>query len=252
MITARKLAGLPEGTRLRKILLLVRDWETGVPAGDLQYRQAVLDLLPPTLLPPDFQPDDRRSLQNLRYRLLAHLGQSAADWDLSAPGDASVTEARRWSIQAWLEDLRSPFNVGSVFRTAEAFGCSGLLLSPETPAPGQPRLDKSSMGTTESLPWQVLDLAGLEALQAAGTKVFALELGGTPLDEFEFPEAGICLLGSEELGLSPQALALADRSAGRVTIPLYGQKASLNVGVAWGILAAAWTAWLQKRLRSWE
>jgi tRNA C32,U32 (ribose-2'-O)-methylase TrmJ len=77
--------------------------------------------------------------------------------------------------------------------------------------------------------------------------VFSLESGGTPIGEFEFPDRGVCLLGSEELGLSPAALSLADRSAGRCTIPLFGGKGSLNVGVAAGILLSHWTRAILER-----
>ena len=68
--------------------------------------------------------------------------------------------------------------------------------------------------------------------------VFALETGGTPIEEFNFPKQGICVIGSEELGVSPQALAKA--TYGTVTIPMIGLKASLNVGVAFGILMQKW------------
>jgi TrmH family RNA methyltransferase len=70
--------------------------------------------------------------------------------------------------------------------------------------------------------------------------VFALELGGKPIDGFTFPRSGIVLVGSEELGLSPDALRLADGQFGRVSIPLGGAKRSLNVSVAFGILMHAW------------
>jgi TrmH family RNA methyltransferase len=72
------------------------------------------------------------------------------------------------------------------------------------------------------------------------TGVFALEIGGTPIDSFDFPPSGVVLVGSEELGLSPEALQLADRQCGRVSIPLGGAKRSLNVSVAFGILMHAW------------
>ena len=68
--------------------------------------------------------------------------------------------------------------------------------------------------------------------------VFALETGGCDLKDFKFPEKGICIIGSEELGVSPQALERA--TYGRVSIPMKGLKASLNVGVAFGILMQAW------------
>ena len=76
---------------------------------------------------------------------------------------------------------------------------------------------------------------------------FALELGGTPLGEFRFPQRGMMLVGSEELGLSPQSLALAASRAGRVSIPMAGAKRSLNVAVAVGIVLQAWHASLTGR-----
>ena len=57
---------------------------------------------------------------------------------------------------------------------------------------------------------------------------------------FDFPKKGIVVIGSEELGVSPDALAMA--KAGTVTIPMTGVKASLNVGVAFGILMERWTS----------
>ena len=70
--------------------------------------------------------------------------------------------------------------------------------------------------------------------------VFALETGGIPLAEFPFPQQGLLIAGSEELGVSPRALAAADASLGRVSIPCYGAKGSLNVSVAFGIVMQGW------------
>ena len=78
--------------------------------------------------------------------------------------------------------------------------------------------------------------------------VFALETGGTPIKDFIFPQKGIVIIGSEELGISPEALAQADH--GTVTVPMTGIKASLNVGVAFGILMHAWTQSMQSRSTS--
>jgi TrmH family RNA methyltransferase len=74
--------------------------------------------------------------------------------------------------------------------------------------------------------------------------VFALETGGTDINDFDFPQKGICIIGSEELGVSPEALKRA--TYGRVTIPMKGLKASLNVGVAFGILMQKWVEALEK------
>ena len=77
--------------------------------------------------------------------------------------------------------------------------------------------------------------------------IFTLETGGTPIDEFDFPQQGICIIGSEELGVSPQALQKA--TYGRVTIPMKGLKASLNVGVAFGILMQKWVEYLETKAK---
>jgi TrmH family RNA methyltransferase len=139
-------------------------------------------------------------------------------------------------MTVYLEDMRSPFNVGSIFRTAEAFGAERILLSPRTPLPTHPRAEKTAMGASRAIPWEVAELDSL----CGRTDVFALELGGTPLDSFAFPAAGTVLVGSEELGLSPEALEIAATGLGRVSIPLAGAKRSLNVSVAVGVLLQAW------------
>ncbi len=90
------------------------------------------------------------------------------------------------------------------------------------------------MGAVGLMAWK---RAALESL-AAETSVFALELGGEPIDTFSFPEKGIAVLGSEELGLSRQARDHC--TYGTVSIPMAGAKGSLNVAVAFGILMNAW------------
>ena len=67
----------------------------------------------------------------------------------------------------------------------------------------------------------------------------------TRTKRFQFPEKGICIIGSEELGVSPQAIKRAEY--GCVSIPMKGLKASLNVGVAFGILMQKWVESLEKK-----
>ena len=96
------------------------------------------------------------------------------------------------------------------------------------------------MGCIETMGYERKDIMDIPE----DIPVFALETGGTPIDKFEFPKQGICVIGSEELGVSPQALQRA--SYGTVTIPMTGLKASLNVGVAFGILMQKWCEALNK------
>jgi TrmH family RNA methyltransferase len=182
----------------------------------------------------------RRALHALRHELLRALSAEPAEWDFVSmeTGALDRSATRVLPLSVYLEDLRAPFNVGSIFRTAEAFGAERILLSPRTPLPTHPRAAKTSMGAGLALPWEVAELSSLQGSDG----VFGLELGGTPISEFVFPQRGTVLLGSEELGLSPEALELADAGLGRVSIPLAGAKRSLNVSVAFGILMQAWCA----------
>jgi TrmH family RNA methyltransferase len=100
------------------------------------------------------------------------------------------------------------------------------------------------MGCVDILPWERLLDEQVTGLLSG--PFFALETGGVPLGDFSFPQRGVLIAGSEELGVSPKALAAADSSLGRVSIPLRGAKGSLNVSVAFGIVMQAWAAQLAK------
>ena len=187
--------------------------------------------------------DERRVCNCARNHLLAIIGTLPAEWDLviaphALPFDENGLVKQRdfyAGMCVYAEDIRSPFNLGSIFRSAEAFGVDKVYLSPFCSDPLQTRALRSGMGCIETLGWERKALDDLPR----GIPVFALETGGTPISDFAFPKQGICLIGSEELGLSPEALERADY--GHVSIPMKGLKASLNVGVALGVLLASWT-----------
>jgi TrmH family RNA methyltransferase len=184
-----------------------------------------------------------RFINNLRHEILSFLGAEPAEWDFIDHEKGVLDKASRLvlPISVYLEDIRSPFNVGSMFRTAEAFGARHIYLSPRTPPPTHPRASRTARGCEKIVGWSTADLSALVHGEGAGG-VFALELGGTPLDEFVFPARGVVLVGSEELGLSPEALALAETGAGRVSIPMAGAKRSLNAASAFAILMQKWYA----------
>ena len=141
-------------------------------------------------------------------------------------------------VCVYAEDIRSPFNIGSIFRTAEGLGAEKVYISPNCVDPMQQRSIRSGMGCVETMGFSRISVDSLPS----ETPVFALETGGTPINDFKFPRQGICIIGSEELGVSPQALKKA--TYGTVTIPMKGLKASLNVGVAFGILMHKWIEYI--------
>jgi TrmH family RNA methyltransferase len=185
----------------------------------------------------------RRTLNAMRHLLLAETGRSPADWDFF-DSEGKLDPARRHpfpGMTVYFEDIRSPFNVGAMFRAAESFGAEKVYLSPFCADPHHPRAERSAMGCVDVLPWERREFFNTADTAGSGS-VFALETGGTPLADFPFPRQGLLIAGSEELGVSPAALAAADASLGRVTIPCYGAKGSLNVSVAFGIVMQAWAS----------
>lgn len=193
--------------------------------------------------------DELRLCNCARNHLLTIIGTFPAEWDLviaphSLPTDENgLVKTRDFfsGVAVYAEDIRSPFNLGSIFRSAEAMGAEKVYISPFCTDPNQPRAIRSGMGCIETLGWERLSLEELPD----DVPIFALETGGTDINEFNFPEKGICIIGSEELGVSPEALKKA--TYGRVTIPMKGLKASLNVGVAFGILMQKWVESLSKK-----
>ena len=262
MITLRKLASLAEGTRRRKIPVLIRDFEQMILRGLWSQRDFLMGLMD-LVIQDDFWSENVRyqantihaevlsvssqgsqgqeslpwMLNSLRHGMLLNLGKNWADWDAETPGD-SLEASTPLPMRVFLDGVRSPFNVGSIMRTSWAYNVQKLWVTPDGAQPSHPRCQRSAMGAAEVLAWDVSALRDLDARET-GT-VFALELGGTPAGDFCFPKEGTVLLGSEELGLSPAALERARGDGGVVSIPLPGPKASLNVGVAFGILMNHW------------
>jgi len=218
------------------------------PAALAEFRDAAMVF---DRTPHNASPQLCRAFNTLRHILITETGRSTADWDFISPGGKLDPAQRRIfpGMLVYLEDIRSPFNVGAMFRTAESFGVEKIIISPLCADPRHPRAQRSAMGCVDVLPWERQDLSEKDATPP-NLSLFALETGGTPLEEFAFPQQGILIAGSEELGVNPRTLAMADASLGRVSIPCYGAKGSLNVSVAFGIVMQYWASVLTVSLTS--
>ncbi|MDR0323009.1 MAG: TrmH family RNA methyltransferase, partial [Treponema sp.] len=150
-----------------------------------------------------------RALNNVKHLLLSATGREPADWDFTDK-DGKLDLSRRQifeGMQVYFEDIRSPFNVGAMFRTAESFGVEKIILSPFCADPHHRRAERTAMGCIDIVPWERQNLFASEETNLFPFPVFALETGGTPIGEFPFPRNGLLITGSEELGVSPRALA---------------------------------------------
>jgi len=141
-------------------------------------------------------------------------------------------------VRAVLDNLRSAWNVGSLFRTADAAGFQHLHLCGITPTPPHEGIAKTALGAEQVVPWSyhpdAVDV--LERLRQEGWTLWALETEGEPWHlDMAVPDTPLAVVvGNERAGIDPHALALCHRV---VTLPMRGVKRSLNVTVAFGILA---------------
>lgn len=138
-----------------------------------------------------------------------------------------------------LDDVRSAYNVGSVFRTADAFRVSALHLCGISARPPHKDIHKTSLGSTESVDWTYFEnvVDSVMKLKSEGYLVYAIEQVDTSISLENFqPKAGTKLalvFGHEVSGVSGKVLDLAD---GCIEIPQFGTKHSFNISVSTGIV----------------
>lgn len=185
--------------------------------------------------------EERRTIINtVRHSLYKLTGYSPSEWDLILPSTESLQdelkEFKRFhfdNLFVYAEDIRTPFNIGSIFRTAESFGVEKIFLSENCISPKNPKAQRVAMGTIDYISWEHIKIENLPNFP-----IIALETGGKNISDFHFPKEGIVVIGNEELGVSAELLQKADSI---VSIPMYGIKASINVSVAFGIFMQKWT-----------
>lgn len=153
-----------------------------------------------------------------------------------------LTQAR---IGLLLDGVGQPFNVGSIIRTAAAFGVTQVWLCGDTADPEHPAARKTALGTSRFLTFERAPApAAAAAARDAGLQVIAVELAGDAAALHEAPLGGdVCLaVGNEDHGCSPALLQAADAVA---YIPQVGRVGSLNVASAAAIALA------EARRREW-
>ncbi len=138
-----------------------------------------------------------------------------------------------------LDNLRSALNVGSAFRTADAFALEKIYLCGITATPPHREILKTALGSTDTVVWEYTDDAttAITALKNDGYEVWAVEQveGSKQLQDFDYqPNVKIALVfGNEVDGVGEEALRICD---GCLEIPQFGTKHSLNVAVCVGIV----------------
>ena len=148
-------------------------------------------------------------------------------------------ETEKQPIAVVLDHVRSLHNVGSVFRTSDAFCIEEVLLCGITAQPPHPEIHKTALGSEQSVTWSYHNttLECVEQLRAEGYRIIAIEQieGSTMLNDFRTEEGAkyALIFGNEVDGVDQ---AIADIVDGAIEIPQVGIKHSLNVSVSAGVL----------------
>lgn len=152
----------------------------------------------------------------------------------------SALEQDKTPLVLVLENVRSALNVGSAFRTADAFAIEKIVLCGISAQPPHREILKTALGSTETVAWEYFEKIedALNMLSQNDYSIHSVELaeGSVPLHLF-IPVSGkkyALIFGNEVEGVSDEALALSD---GAIEIPQFGAKHSLNIAVCVGIVS---------------
>jgi tRNA G18 (ribose-2'-O)-methylase SpoU len=153
----------------------------------------------------------------------------------------------RLPLVALVDNVRSLWNVGSIFRTADACGFREVVLAGISGCPPRAEISKTALGADEAVPWRYhADVTeALHHLRDAGYATVAVETSerAIPLQRFDWPSRVCLVVGNEVAGVSAAAQEGCDH---HVRIPMYGVKSSLNVAVAFGVAAYSASTALRK------
>ncbi len=161
-----------------------------------------------------------------------------ANDDLGRLNESAYRDAEKMPIYVILDNVRSAQNVGSFFRTMDAFRCEKLVLCGICAQPPHREINKTALGATESVEWEYFEdtIDAVDSLRAKGVKVFAVEQAtdSISLDDWtsNADEKIALVFGNEVMGVDQGVI---DKCDGCIEIPQFGTKHSLNIAVCAGI-----------------
>jgi tRNA G18 (ribose-2'-O)-methylase SpoU len=257
--------GPREQAKLGRILKLARELELAWPKGDRQQQVRLTenpqyqDLRREIAECRETETEDLRRLHDRAAHLhdevtLSHFYACIVPFErlsnralrddefLVIEGDSPKKALELLPVKLIVENLRSAFNVGALFRTSECLGIAEIWLCGYTPGPDDEKTSRTAMGTATMMPWRRVDRArtACEELRKEGYTIVALETAANAISlaDFQFKGRAVAfVVGNERFGLDADTLQAVDAIC---RIPTRGIKNSMNVGVAFGICAFEW------------
>lgn len=171
-----------------------------------------------------------------------YLKKSMTDDDfLVASTDRDHLVTKRVPLHFIVDNMRSAFNVGSIFRTGDTLGVQKIWLTGYSPTPYQAQVEKAALGASFVMDWQQVNFKDcIQELKSKNFQIIALETSAYAKDifvDFDFTNPTAFIIGNERFGLDKDQLELADEIR---RIPTFGVKNSLNAAVAAAIAGYEW------------
>lgn len=155
----------------------------------------------------------------------------------SRPTLSELSTKERFPLYALCENIRSLYNVGSIFRTSDAVRLQKLYLTGYTGYPPRKEIDKTALGAVDSVDWQHFEdtAEAIRQIKKNDIEIIALEhtTKSIAFDKYEFKFPFCLLVGNEVDGITDNLVQEANVS---IDIPMFGLKQSLNVSVAYGVV----------------
>lgn len=246
MISSVSNARIKNIVRLKKSARARKEKNCFLVEGPRMFFEVPRERLQEVYLTQEFESRYKEQLQGYRYETISddvckHLS------DTTTPqGVVALVEKREVTLDELLEkesnpcfflleNLQDPGNMGTIIRTAEAAGVTGLIMNRETVDPYNPKVIRSTMGAIFRVPFVIVDSfeETLERLKRENISTYAAHLAGKSFYQYDYKKGCAFFIGNEGNGLSDQLTAQADY---KIRIPMKGKVESLNAAVASTIL----------------
>src|SRR3989338_399963 len=179
-------------------------------------------------------------IQNTKYKVQnSNLRLDAKELRVSQPTKSDLAKIKRREIYIICDNVLDTYNIGSIFRLADAEAAKRVFLCGQSVTPPNSRISKASVGTDKWVKWQyastVVEAVSSIKYQVLGIKIIAIEQSKKSIDfrKTKFKEPIAFIVGNETKGISKEALVLCDQI---VEIPMFGVNKSLNVMVSLAIV----------------
>lgn len=246
MISSTSNARIKNIVHLKKSAKARKEKNCFLVEGPRMFFEVPRERLQEVYLTPEFEERHREKLAGYRYEIISdnvcrHLSDTTTPQGVIALVEqqeitlGDLLKKEKDPCFFLLENLQDPGNLGTIIRTGEAAGVTGIIMNRETVDPYNPKVIRSTMGAIFRVPFVIVDdfEETLSKFKQENISTYAAHLSGKTFYQYDYKKGCAFFIGNEGNGLSD---ALTDRADYKIKIPMKGQVESLNAAIASTIL----------------